>query len=144
LPDVHPERERGVSNQHRDLDALNRKIEDAIEATFGFRTDVIARTVEELKEVIARNPFAKRRDIDPRKLVVTFHAAHPSEEGCKKVRAVKADPEEIRISGREMYIYFPNGMGRTKLPMPAIAKALVPARLETGIRFSSCSRWHSS
>jgi uncharacterized protein (DUF1697 family) len=110
--------------KQRDLDALNRKIEDAIEGTFGFRTDVIARTADELQDVIACNPFAKRRDINPGKLIVTFLGAHPSEEGCKKVRALKADPEEIRISGREMYIYFSNGMGRTKLPMAAMGKAL--------------------
>ena len=34
------------------------------------------------------------------------------------------DPEELRANGREVYIYFPNGMGRTKLSWMGIEKAL--------------------
>jgi len=33
-----------------------------------------------MRDVIARNPFAKRRGIDPSKLLVTFLASHPSPE----------------------------------------------------------------
>jgi uncharacterized protein (DUF1697 family) len=110
--------------KQRDLAAAGRKIEDAIERNFGFRTEVIIRTAAELRDVIARNPFAKRRDIEPAKLVVTFLAGHPTAEGSAKVRSIRSDLEEIHLDGRELYIYFPNGMGRTKLPMPAINKAL--------------------
>ncbi len=33
-------------------------------------------------------------------------------------------PEELRIDGREVFIYFPNGMGRPKMSWPRIEKAL--------------------
>jgi len=59
--------------------------------------------------VISRNPFAKRRDKEPGKLIVMFLAADSTEENRAKVRNIKADPEEVRIDGRELYIYFPNG-----------------------------------
>ncbi|MBV8866352.1 MAG: hypothetical protein JO210_13245, partial [Acidobacteriaceae bacterium] len=37
---------------------------------------------------------------------------------------IKADPEELRIENRELYIYFPNGMGRSKLQLAVIEKML--------------------
>ena len=107
----------------RDLVPLATRIEKAIERKFGFRPDVILRTSSDLRDVIARNPFAARRGIDPRKLVITFLPADPGPEARNKVLTMKPDPEEIRFDGRELYIYFPNGMGRSKL-VPALAKAL--------------------
>jgi len=108
----------------RSLPVLPKRIEDAIERSFGFRTDVIARTSSELRDVIARNPFASRRGIDPRKLLVTFLAHDPDPEARDKVLKIKADPEELRINGRELYIYFANGLARPKLSWLAIAKML--------------------
>ena len=108
----------------RDLHLLPQRIEKGIERNFGFRTDVIVRTSSELRDVIARNPFATRRGIDPSKFLVTFLARDPDPEASDKVLKIKADPEELRIDGRELYIYFPNGIARPKLSWLAIAKML--------------------
>src|SRR5260370_37898439 len=51
----------------RDVSRLAKRIEDGIERQFGFRPNVILRTAAEVEEVIARNPFAKRRGIWPSK-----------------------------------------------------------------------------
>jgi uncharacterized protein (DUF1697 family) len=108
----------------RDLVLLARRIEDGIERRFHFRPDVIVRTTSELRDAIARNPFATRRGIEPGKLLVNFLAADPSAEAREKVLKIKIDPEELSISGREVYIYYPVGMGRSKLSWIAIANAL--------------------
>jgi len=108
----------------RDLAGLRTRIEDALERSFGFRPDVILRTASELRNAIARNPFAPRTDVPPNKLLVTFLAGAPHPEGLKNLLAIEGGPEEIRIAGREVYIYFPNGMGRSKLPWAATAEAL--------------------
>ena len=110
--------------KERNLAALAKRIEDAIERGFGFRPDVILRTTSEIKDAIARNPFAGRRGIHPGKLLVTFLASAPSAEGRERVLKIKADPEELFIDGREVYIYFPNGMARPKLSWSAIGKML--------------------
>jgi uncharacterized protein (DUF1697 family) len=106
------------------VDALPKRIEDAIERSFGFRPTVIVRTTSGLREAIAKNPFAGRPGIEPGKLLVTFLSSHPLPEHRDKVLAIKADPEELRIDGRELYIYYPNGMGRPKAPWTSIEKAL--------------------
>jgi uncharacterized protein (DUF1697 family) len=111
-------------NEERDLLGLTKRVQNGIERTFGFRPDVIVRTASELRDVIARNPFAKRRDIHPSRLLVTFLASDPGREARDRVLGIKTDPEELRIEGRELYIYYPNGMARPKLSLPVIEKIL--------------------
>jgi uncharacterized protein (DUF1697 family) len=103
---------------------LAAKIEAAIEERFGFHSASILRTAAEMQDVIARNPFAGRAGIEPGKLLVVFLAADPGEEARQKARAVPADPEEVRVDGRELYIYFPNGQARPKLSMTAMDRAI--------------------
>jgi uncharacterized protein (DUF1697 family) len=108
----------------RNLAGVAAKIEKAIERTFGFRTPVVVRTSSELRAVIARNPFARRRGIDPSKLLVTFLAGDPTAEAREQALQIKADPEELHIDGREVYMYFPNGLARPKLSWVAVEKKL--------------------
>lgn len=108
----------------RDLARLARQIEDAIERKFGFRTDAILRTAAELRKTIERNPFAGRRNLEPSKFLVTVLAGDPDAEARKTVLQIKTDPEELRIEGRELYMYFPNGMARPKLTWSQVAAKL--------------------
>jgi uncharacterized protein (DUF1697 family) len=107
-----------------DLAVVAKRIGDGIEQGFGFRPGVIVRTTADLRDVIARNPFSARPGIDPSRLLVTFLSGDPDEEAREKVLSIKVDPEELRIVGREIYVHYPNGMGRTKLPAALIEKAL--------------------
>ena len=108
----------------RDLVKLVKRIESAIEKKFGFQSDVVLRSTAQLRDVVARNPFAKRRGIEPGKLLVTFLAGDPGEEARAKVRAIKCAPDELWIEGSEAYLYFPNGAGRPTLSWAAIPKTL--------------------
>jgi uncharacterized protein (DUF1697 family) len=108
----------------RDLIFLTKRIQSGITRNFGFTPEVILRTSSELRSVIARNPFAKRRGIEPSKLLVTFLASDPGAEAREKLLSLKTDPEELRIDGRELYIYFPNGMARPKFSWAAVDKLL--------------------
>jgi uncharacterized protein (DUF1697 family) len=111
-------------SEQKNLAALTKKIETAIEREFGFYSDVILRNAAELRDTIERNPFAKRKGIEPGKFLVWFLLSDPGEEIRKQVRAVKTEPEELRIDGREVYIYFPNGMARPNMKWAAIEKIL--------------------
>ncbi len=108
----------------RDVARLPKRIEDGIEKTFGFRCDVIIRTSSELRDVIARNPFAKRRGLDPSRFLITFLAKDPGAEARAQILKIKTEPEELRIDGRELFIYYPNGLARPKLSWPVIEKTL--------------------
>ncbi|HSU59121.1 MAG TPA: DUF1697 domain-containing protein [Bryobacteraceae bacterium] len=108
----------------RNLAALSERIGKGIEQSFGFRAGVILRTTSELRKVVEKNPFAARPGIDPSKLLVTFLASKPDPETRENVLKIETDPEEMRIEGREVYIYFPNGMGRPRLSWPVIERKL--------------------
>ncbi len=110
--------------KERDLAKITKRIGNEIEQRFGFRPEVILRTKEEMRGVIARNPFAERKDVEPNKLLVWFLASAPDAEARKNVLAVKVEGEEMRIGKRELYIYFPDGQGRSKLSLPALDRAL--------------------
>jgi uncharacterized protein (DUF1697 family) len=109
------------------LAALAKRIESAIERDFGFRPRIILRTTSELKDSVARNPFRSRRGIEPSKLLVMFLESHPAAEAVQQALKIKAEPEEMHIHGREVYIYFPNGMARPKLSWVTVEKKLKTA-----------------
>jgi uncharacterized protein (DUF1697 family) len=106
----------------RDLVALGKRIESGIELRFGFHAAVIIRTASELRDVVARNPFGGRRGIEPSKLLVTFLADRPELEARERVLKMQFGPEEVHFDGRELYVYFPNGVGRSKFPWSGIDK----------------------
>jgi len=112
------------STEENDLTKLGTRIQDAIERKIGFRPNVMLRTAAEMRSVVARNPFAGRKGIEPGKLLVNFLASDPSKDAREKAFAIKIGPEELHLIGREAYIYFPNGQGRSKFPWPAIERAL--------------------
>jgi len=101
-----------------------KKLGDAIERTVGFRPEIIIRTCDELRSVIARNPFAKRSNMEPGRFLVTFLAADPGPAARQRVLQIKTDPEELRIDGRELYVYYPNGAGKSKLSHVLLERAL--------------------
>ena len=115
-----------------------RKLEDGIEAKFGFRPAVIVRTTPEMRKVIAKNPFAGRSGIEPSRLLVLFMASAPTRQALEQVLALPCEPEELRSQGRELYIYYPNGMARPKIPMARIEKLL--ASSSTGRNWNTVNK----
>ena len=118
-----------------DLALIARRIQDAIDRKFGFRLDVLLRTTGELRSVISNTPFPAGRKLEPSKILVTFLADKPSAQARKALLDLKCDPEELHVRGRELYIYFPNGMARPKLS---------PALLERTLKIPGTGRnWNS-
>ena len=103
---------------------LGRRLEDAIEKTFGHRPPVMIRTAAELRDVAARSPFAGRDEIEGGKLIVTFLPGEPEAESREKVMALRTPPEELVLAGREMFLYCPNGMSKAKLNLAKVDRIL--------------------
>jgi uncharacterized protein (DUF1697 family) len=99
-------------------------IEDAIEAAVGFRPAVVLRTPAELRNIIQRNPFAGREDIHPSKLLVGFLAETPASQTAAALEELKAKgyPEEAHLEGQELFVYFPDGVGKSRFPWASLDK----------------------
>lgn len=89
-------------------------LEQALAAKMGKRVDVMVRTAAELRATLAANPFPAA---DPAKVGVVFLAAPAPLDRLERI--VIPGPEEVRAAGREIFIHFPDGMGRSKLKLPS-------------------------
>jgi uncharacterized protein (DUF1697 family) len=103
---------------------LAKKIQGAIQKRFGCCPEVILRTPDEMRKVVAANPFPERTKEEPAKVLVTFLAACPPPEAQENLAKFKDLPEELHLKGPELFIYFPNGAGRSKLPWSSVDKLL--------------------
>jgi uncharacterized protein (DUF1697 family) len=128
-------------SNEKNLALLSKRIQDAIESNFGFRPEVILRTASEMRHVIARNPFASRHDIAPAKLLVSFLAADPGKAARDSLAKLDTRGEELHARACELYIYYKNGMGKTKLSSSALDKLLnTPA---TGRNWNTVLKLHA-
>ncbi len=76
---------------------------------------VFMRTAPELQSVLAGNPF---KENDPRQVYAFFLNDMPPATFLDGVRG-QAD-EETGVGQREIYVYYPQGMGQSKLQIPAV------------------------
>jgi uncharacterized protein (DUF1697 family) len=112
------------SSGNADPAQLPLQIEDAFAQKFGFRVKVIVRSAAELEETIANNPFQDQPQKEPNRILVLFLAHRPEKTALEDLQRSYAGPEVIHLIGQEMFIYYPDGMGRSKLTLPLIEKKL--------------------
>lgn len=93
--------------------SLIEKLEARLHIQMGKHIPVSIRTIDELKLVLQQNPFSKEESA---KVGVMFFARPIQNNFVQGISTTTA--EEVRISKRELYIYYPNGMGRSKLKLP--------------------------
>jgi|SRR5579872_5811528 len=109
------------------VEALSAKIDKKIRDDCGFEAPVTVKSVEELADIVKRNPFVSDKKVDQTKLHVTFLLADPPKNALQLLQPLAATSERISIVGRQVYLYCPNGYGRTKLNNTAIEKKLTCA-----------------
>jgi uncharacterized protein (DUF1697 family) len=86
-----------------------------IEKDFGFNVPVIVLTIDTLKQIIDNNTFLKDSDKDTAFLHVTFLSSKPQNADFNAIEEKKLNGEEIFFSDNAIYLYCPNGYGKTKL-----------------------------
>jgi uncharacterized protein (DUF1697 family) len=95
--------------------ALSVNIEQAILEKFNYIVPAMIRTRQELNELNSSNPFLGESGFNPSKMAVIFLHEEPSDTQLQKVINVDYPPDRFQIIGKEIFIYCPNGFGRTKL-----------------------------
>ena len=90
------------------------ELERQLEAGIGKRIPVLIRTATDMKALVAANPFP---EADPSRNYVLFLDKPPTDDVIEAARHVTV--EELRLGKRAIYVHYPNGMGRSKLTIPA-------------------------
>jgi uncharacterized protein (DUF1697 family) len=88
-------------------------LERALAAKVGKRVGVLLRSGAELGALHRANPFP---GIVPARVIVLFLDDAPPKEALAKLDL--PGPEEVRQHGRDLFIHYPNGQGRSKLKLP--------------------------
>ncbi|MFG2221601.1 DUF1697 domain-containing protein [Streptomyces sp. NPDC048644] len=92
-----------------------RIIQDRISADLGFSVPVTVRTRDELAATVAANPFPQAVAV-PKSLHVTFLSDVPAD--VSRLEALDLGsyaPDRFRLIGRELYLWCPDGIGRSRL-----------------------------
>jgi uncharacterized protein (DUF1697 family) len=104
---------------------LERLLEAATAQRLDLRTDFFVRTAEELKGIVAHNPFPDEAERDPAHLVVMFLKSVPIVKDVEALQASITGPEIVRADGRQAYMVYPNGIGCSRLTNTVIEKKLL-------------------
>jgi uncharacterized protein (DUF1697 family) len=94
---------------------LAQKISRQIENEFGFEVPVIVFSIDKLKKVIDGNPFRIDSNKDHSFLHVTFLSSKPKSCDTKTITEKKQYGEEIAYFDNIVYLYCPDGYGKTRL-----------------------------
>ena len=109
-----------------DTSKIAKRIEDGIEAQFGFHSDLFVLTAEQFRTAFENNPFTGG-DYEGSKLLVTFYAETLPDDLMQKLHDAhesQGGPETIKSHGNVLYVYFPDGMGRSKLADKTLGKVI--------------------
>jgi uncharacterized protein (DUF1697 family) len=103
---------------------IGEAIQNAIHKKYGFKVTIVLRTAEELAGIIKSNPFTKKKVLQKDKPHVTFFQEAPKIDIRLDTILPKNDGELYFINQTEVYLYCPNGYGKSKLNNPAIERRL--------------------
>jgi len=98
-----------------DSSKLTALIEAQIKQSFGYTVSVFIRDAHDFQRLLGSNPFLKGRNEDPAKLHVTFLYRSPPKSALSSLEAPQAGADEFVVRNQEIFLFCPNGYGRTKL-----------------------------
>ena len=97
-----------------DEESLAGDIAKAIAQHFGFAVDVIVRDHAHLRAIMDNCPFPAA-ELEAKQLHVTYFSTPVDETRFAEIDQAAHLPEEFRLGDRAMYLYAPDGLGRSKL-----------------------------
>lgn len=101
--------------EEKDINDVSNIIEEKLFKKYNFEVPVIVKTAADMEAIIQGNTFLQRENIDQDKLHVTFLRHMPSSGNVEKLSASNYDQDEFIICANVIYLFCPNGYGRTKL-----------------------------
>jgi uncharacterized protein (DUF1697 family) len=104
--------------------ALERLLHEETKKKLGVETDFFVRTAKEWEQVLGKNPYPSHAKKDPGHLLVMFLRDSPDKKQAAALDDAIVGRETARVDGRHAYIYFPDGVGTSKLTTAKIEKSL--------------------
>jgi uncharacterized protein (DUF1697 family) len=93
---------------------LERECAALVSERFGFEIAVLARTADELAQVVSANPLGDVAE-NPKRYQVSFLSGELPAARVRALHALALPAERLAIIGREAYAWHPDGVARSKL-----------------------------
>lgn len=94
---------------------LAKALATAIAEKYAFDVPVVVMELNELRQIVADNPYRNEKAKEASCLHVTFLAEVPGREKTEQMQREVYLPEEFSLAGRAVYLYCPNGYGNSRL-----------------------------
>ena len=94
---------------------LAERIKTQIKKTFDYDIPTLILRVGEWRNIFQNNPFLPKKNEDIKALHVTILAELPDSELINAIKDFQHKADEFEIIGKNIYIFCPDGYGRTKL-----------------------------
>jgi len=104
--------------------ALESLLEREAAQRLGLETAFFVRTAAEWQAIVERNPFTAEARRDPAHLVLLCLKAAPPNGAVERLQAAVTGRETVRGDGRQAYVVYPDGMGRSRLTTALIERKL--------------------
>ncbi|MEM7791751.1 MAG: DUF1697 domain-containing protein [Verrucomicrobiota bacterium] len=102
---------------------LEVSLEEAIKSQFGFSVPVIVIEGKTFESIISDSPFPEEAESDPSRVILYLCKNSLRVETQGELQKRAAEGEQVRAFSNALWIYFPNGIGRSKLTPAVIDKA---------------------
>jgi len=103
---------------------LARRIEAGLEQALGYQVRIFLRREEQLKDILTNNPFLTEGIEDKRILHVSFLYQEPGESTWDRLVVPVGIPDKYNRGNTVIYLYYPNGFAKSRLPTSFFEKAL--------------------
>lgn len=104
--------------------ALEAELEKAVASELGLKTDILLRSAAEWEAIVAANPFPAEAKSDPSHLLVMPLKASAPKSAVAELNAAIKGREIVKADGAQLYITYPDGIGRSKLTIGLIEKII--------------------
>jgi uncharacterized protein (DUF1697 family) len=104
--------------------ALEKLLEGALAKELGLKTPVVVRSAAEWRVALDENPFPKEAKADPSHLVVMPLKAKPDKAALVALSSAIVGREQVRLVGQQLYVVYPDGIGKSKLTSALIEKKI--------------------
>lgn len=104
-----------VLQSRKSESAVKSTLEAALSKRMGRPVGVMVRTAPQIAAVLAANPFPQNHNS---KVMAIFLDAAPVADAHLNLK--NHTKEELRLGLREIYVYYPDGQGQSRLIIPAL------------------------